>query len=85
MMQVIALPTVTGTDKVADMQLNLWREKFPTIEVPESVAASLSPLTEKEANRFAKIIKDGNLQSYASQFCTFSNSVHALLCIGKTQ
>lgn len=64
MMQVIALiPTVTGTNKVADMQLNFWREKLHSVHVPQAVAASMSPLTEEEVNTFAKIIKEGNLKS----------------------
>jgi hypothetical protein len=73
---MIALPTVAGTNKVADMQLNFWREKLPSIQIPETVAASLSPLTEKEANTFSKIIKDGNMQFYATHFCKSAN----LLC-----
>eukprot|EP00253_Pinus_taeda_P008219 PITA_08219 len=73
---MIALTTVAGTNKVADMQLNFWREKLPSIQVPETVAASMSPLTEEEANTFSKIIKDGNLQFHATQFCKSAN----LLC-----
>jgi len=71
MMQVIA-----GTNEVAEMQLNFWREKLPSVQVPDSVAASMSPLTQEEVNMFAKMMKDGDLRSHATQFCISAN----LLC-----
>lgn len=84
MLLVMPLPTVGdtnkvvvgGTNKVAEMQLKLWREKFPSIQVPKRVAASISPLTQGEVNTFAKIIKGGDLHSHATQFCNSAN----LLC-----
>lgn len=76
LMEVIALSAVAGRNEVAEMQLNFWKEKLPTIQVPEKVAASTSPLTQEEVNTFAKIIKDGNLRYHADQFCTSAN----LLC-----
>jgi len=76
LMEAIALPTVTGRNEVAEMQLNFWKEKLPTVQIPETVAASTSPLTQEEVNTFAKIIKDGNLRFHAIQFCNSAN----LLC-----
>jgi len=74
---VIALLTVAaGTNKVSEMQLNFWREKLPSFQVPDSVVTSLSPLTQEEVNTFAKIIKSGNLSFHATQFCNSAN----LLC-----
>lgn len=76
MMRLIPLPTVAGTNEVAEMQLNFWRENLPSIQVPEAIAASVSPLTQEEVNTFVKIIKGGNLRSHATQFCNSAN----LLC-----
>lgn len=77
MIQLIPLPTVAGSKKVAEMQqLKLWREKLPSVEVPESVTASMSPLTQEEVNTFAKVIAAGNLRFHATQFCNSAN----LLC-----
>jgi len=76
MMLVIALSTVTSTDKVAEMQLNFWREKLPGVQVPEDVAASMSPLTQEEVDTFVKIVKSGDLRFHATQFCNSAN----LLC-----
>jgi len=76
LMEAIALPTVTDRNEVAEMQLNFWKEKLPTVQIPETVAASTSPLTQEEVNTFAKIIKDGNLRFHAIQFCNSAN----LLC-----
>lgn len=76
LMEVIALPALAGRNEVAEMQLNFWKEKLPTVQVPETVAASTSPLTQEDVNTFAKIIKDGNLRYHADQFCNSAN----LLC-----
>ena len=67
MMGIIALPKVSGTDEVAEMQLNFWRKKLPSVQVPETVTASMSPLTQEEVNTFSKIMKDGNLRLLAFQ------------------
>lgn len=76
LMEVIAFLAVAGGNEVAEMQLSFWKEKLPTVQVPETVAASTSPLTQEEVNTFAKIIKDGNLRYHANQFCNSAN----LLC-----
>lgn len=76
LMEVVAFLAVAGGNGVAEMQLSFWKEKLPTVQVPETVAASTSPLTQEEVNTFAKIIKDGNLRYHANQFCNSAN----LLC-----
>lgn len=73
---VVILPTVAGTNKVAEMQSNFWREKLLSVPIPETVAASLSPLTQEEVNTFVKVIQGGNLRFHATQFCNSAN----LLC-----
>jgi len=52
---MIMMQLTAGTNNVAEMQLNFWREKLPSVQVPDSVAASMSPLTQEEVNMFAKI------------------------------
>lgn len=77
-MEVIALPVVAEMqlNEVAEMQLNFWKEKLPSVQVPETVAGSTSPLTQEEVNTFANIIKDGSLRFHAIKFCNSAN----LLC-----
>jgi len=72
-MEAISLPTVIGRNEVAEMQLNFWKEKLPTIQIPETVATSMSPLTQEEVNTFTKIIKDRNLRFHAIQFYNSTN------------
>ena len=64
-MGIIALPRVAGKNEVAEMQLNFWRKKLPSVQVPETVTTSMSPLTQEEANTFSKNMKDGNLRLLA--------------------
>eukprot|EP01018_Ginkgo_biloba_P028314 Gb_06614 [translate_table: standard] len=58
-----------GTVRIADVQMQWWNEKLPHIQIPRSLQARMSPLTQRQVQKFTRIIRDPNLQLNATEFC----------------
>eukprot|EP01018_Ginkgo_biloba_P028290 Gb_00403 [translate_table: standard] len=59
--------------RIADLQLQWWREKLPDIQVPQEVQIRMSPLTQGEVQSLRKIMNESNLRLNATEFCSSAN------------
>eukprot|EP01018_Ginkgo_biloba_P028287 Gb_00399 [translate_table: standard] len=59
--------------RIADLQLQWWREKLPDIQVPQEVQIRMSPLTEGEVHIWRKIMNESDLRLNATEFCSSAN------------
>ncbi|KAH9306301.1 hypothetical protein KI387_010705, partial [Taxus chinensis] len=74
-MELDKIAAVNST--VAALQRQRWREKLPGVEIPQRLAARLSPLSLPQLQSFTTMLKNKDAASFsAEEFCSSAN----LLC-----